>query len=379
MACKLEFVTVGNQQGNGAAEATVQVIRQVVEDSAQREGGTPNPSLPARYAGPPTPFPEPMELGGSASTRSRDLDDSGRPAKQANVSAPAQQIMAAMEIDHEDEPNLTQLLDEELDYMEDYDYNIEDEQVTDENFERDLESMLDRLSRPYSKDEPRMEFEELQELDALADLVLITRLRQQGVLIPPEQVEGDGIKTLSAKFVRSWRQKERRGARCWLRRSRYVAREFAWLTPDSEDLFSPASSAVVSRLLPYCYLKRAARGERTQVMMSLDVSDAFLTVKQETPTVVSCVDATGRKQQFGLGRLLPGQRDGALLWYRDITGLLKGQLDMEEMVAPACFARLKVKRLSFSTWTICWLWVTIPSSSYSYFQFSRRSTSCQWK
>ena len=32
------------------------------------------------------------------------MDDSGRPAEQAKVSAPAQQIMAAMEIDH-DEPS----------------------------------------------------------------------------------------------------------------------------------------------------------------------------------------------------------------------------------------------------------------------------------
>ena len=133
-----------------------------------------------------------------------------------------------------------------------------------------------------------MDAEELQELDALADLVEIARLQQQGVLIPPEQVVGDEVKTLSTKFVRSWRQKERRGARCWLRRSRYVAREFAWLTPEREDLFSPASSAVVSRLLPYCYLKRAAREEKTQAMMSLDVSDAFLTVKQETATGYLC-------------------------------------------------------------------------------------------
>ena len=46
-----------------------------------------------------------------------------------------QRIMAAMEIDHEDEPNLTQFLDEELDYMEDYDYNIEDEQMAEDNSE----------------------------------------------------------------------------------------------------------------------------------------------------------------------------------------------------------------------------------------------------
>ena len=159
------------QAGQGAEE-----IAEVVEDSPQPEVGMPNPSLPARYAGPSTPFPEPMELGGSASTRSRDLDESGRPAKQAKVSAPAQQIMAAMEIDHEDEPNLTQFLDEELDYMEDYDYNIEDEQMAEENFEGNLESMLDKLSKPYSKEEPMMDDEELQELDALADLVEISRL-----------------------------------------------------------------------------------------------------------------------------------------------------------------------------------------------------------
>ena len=65
------------QAGQGAEE-----IAEVVEDSPQPEVGTPNPSLPARYAGPPTPFPEPMELGGSASTRSRDLDESGRQASK---------------------------------------------------------------------------------------------------------------------------------------------------------------------------------------------------------------------------------------------------------------------------------------------------------
>ena len=194
-----------------------------------------NPSLPPLYAGPPTPVPENMDTA----TRPSDSSGGGRPAKQAKILASSQQIMAAMEIDHEDEPNLTQFLDEKLDYMEDYDYDIADEQVIDENFEGDLESMLDKLSRLYLKEEPVMDYEELQELDALADLVEITRLRQQGVLIPPEQVEGEEIKTLSTKFVRSWRQKERKGAKCWLRRSRYVAREFAWLTPRQGRPFLP--------------------------------------------------------------------------------------------------------------------------------------------
>ena len=51
------------------------------------------------------------------------------------------------------------------------------------------------------------------------------------------------------------------------------------------------------------------------------------------------MDAAARKQEFGLGRVLPGQREGALLWYRDITGLLKGKLNMEEVAACPCLLR----------------------------------------
>ena len=35
------------------------------------------------------------------------------------------------------------------------------------------------------------------------------------------------MKKLSTKFVRTWREKQGKGEKCWLRRSRYVAREFA--------------------------------------------------------------------------------------------------------------------------------------------------------
>lgn len=56
-------------------------------------------------------------------------------------------------------------------------------------------------------------------------------------------------------------------------------------------------------------------------------------------TVVTCFDATGRKEESGLGKVLPGQQDGALLWYRDITGLLKNKLGMEEVAACPCLLR----------------------------------------
>ena len=124
-----------------------------------------------------------MALGGSAPARDVQLDESGRPTKQAKMSAPSQQVMAGIELEHEDEPNFTQFMDDELDYMESYDCDIEDEQVIAETYAEDVESMLDKLSRPWTKEEPEVSEDEMLELDALADFVEIPRLRQQGVLI----------------------------------------------------------------------------------------------------------------------------------------------------------------------------------------------------
>jgi hypothetical protein len=44
------------------------------------------------------------------------------------------------------------------------------------------------------------------------------------------------------------------GNAVWLRRSRFVAREFAWMQPDRDCLFSLASSSMVARLLPSMFL-----------------------------------------------------------------------------------------------------------------------------
>ena len=46
-------------------------------------------------------------------------------------------------------------------------------------------------------------------------------------------------------------------------------------------------------------------------------------MNQERPTVVTAVDAAGVQHRFILGKVLPGQRDGSLLWHRDLAGFLK--------------------------------------------------------
>ena len=115
--------------------------------------------------------------------------------------------------------------------------------------------------------------------------------------------------------------------RVWARRSRFVAREFAWLSDDKQSTFSPASSSISSRILAVIFLQHS---DDDWAFMSCDVQDAFLTVKQRDPTMIVAKDAVGNEQPYALGRVLPGQRAGSQLWNEDITNHLKQTLDMVE-------------------------------------------------
>ena len=170
----------------------------------------------------------------------------------------------------------------------------------------DVESLIDKCCYPFSHAEPELEDEALRELDALADYIEILRLVGLGVLTPPENVgEGATAKRLSTKFVRTWRCKTRHDVKVWLRRARYVAREFTWMSPERQDLFSSASSSITTRILPYCFLKQSTVPGSDVCIASLVITDAFLTVDQEIPTIVDCNGTL-----YGLGKVLPGQRDG---------------------------------------------------------------------
>ena len=112
------------------------------------------------------------------------------------------------------------------------------------------DATMQQLMYPFSKHKPNLTVEELQRLDALADSVEIKRLAKMEVLTDSSSMPSDS-KILSTRFVRTWREKlDSAGQPFWLRRSRLVAREFAWMDAERESLFSPASNAIVSRLLP---------------------------------------------------------------------------------------------------------------------------------
>ena len=102
----------------------------------------------------------------------------------------------------------------------------------------------------------------------------------------------------------------------WMRRSRFVAREFA--NTKRHDTYSPATGSHTNNLIPMMYLQMLAQlqssgtdDELHQVVLaSLDIKDAFLQVAQE-----NVVEVTLHNVQYVVLKNLPGQRMGAKSWY----------------------------------------------------------------
>ena len=89
------------------------------------------------------------------------------------------------------------------------------------------------------------------EVDSLADRVEIQRLCKMNVLVPAASFSGKVSGKLTTKFVRDWRLKDfGEGPEMrtrWMRRSRFVAREFA--NTRRLDTFSPAAGAHTANIL----------------------------------------------------------------------------------------------------------------------------------
>ena len=265
--------------------------------------------------------------------------DARSPKTPRLESSPRQQMMNQVTstdlslYEHEDEAVCPHFEQDDLDKLGQYELEFYDDEwlVHDDSFacdSLDIKNALKELSYPFSSSEPEVSEDELKRLDMLADQVELHRLSKLSVLQDPNNIPADS-KVLSTRFVRTWRERRAEdGSQIWLRRSRFVAREFAWLQPERESLFSPASGSIISRVLPALFLQM--REHSNSALVSLDVRGAYLTVVQQCPTLVHTTDAGGTTRSFSLCRVLPGQRDGSLPWYKDITDFLKSKLDMVE-------------------------------------------------
>eukprot|EP00435_Cladocopium_sp_Y103_P068164 s313_g31.t1 len=127
----------------------------------------------------------------------------------------------------------------------------------------------------------------------------------------------------------------------WLRRSRLVAREYAFLER-RDDCFSPATSSHVMNLLPMIYLKNCAErfeceGQTEEhILATIDVKDAFLCVPQEKPFAVKLA---GRK--YIIAKNLPGQRLGAKAWYWFFRNYLTTTFNYEWCTEQPCLCKNK--------------------------------------
>ena len=177
-------------------------------------------------------------------------------------------------------------------------------------------------------------------IDALADNVEIDRLLKMEVLQRADECSEVVTGTLTTRFVYDWRIKETaEGTKKWMRRSRFVAREFATLKRD--DTYSPATGSHSANLVPLMYLRMLVEsmdvpndGECGITLAALDIKDAFLQVPQEKLVGVSLYD-----QQYIIKRNLQGQRLEAKSWYWFFRNYVSETLQFEWSIEQPCLAR----------------------------------------
>ena len=194
----------------------------------------------------------------------------------------------------------------------------------------------ERLSWPFTPEEPVLVPVLLSELDAIADQLEVTRLQDMDVLVREQDISS-GVELggdLTARFVRTWRKKCKGNDDFWYRRSRLVAREFNKLCV-RDDLYSPASNHIVERLVPALCLSNAF--SKSHVLGALDTSDAYLQVPQEVPRRISILDDEAHSGLV-INKCLPGQRDGSRRWFDHFSSFLTSKLNLAPCLEqPALF------------------------------------------
>ena len=114
-----------------------------------------------------------------------------------------------------------------------------------------------------------------------------------GVLQKAEECQELVSGTLTTRFVYDWRIKDSPdGGREWMRRSRFVIREFA--TPKRSDTYSPATGSHTPNLVPLVYLRMLAEtletGDNAYVitLAALDIKDEFFRYHRKSLSKFLC-------------------------------------------------------------------------------------------
>ena len=182
---------------------------------------------------------------------------------------------------------------------------VDEEYILDPAEWGEVENLdLSEWDRSEDDGPPNLTDEELYKLDFEAEEIEVTRLLEMGVLIAVDKdnVIDETYRKLTTKHVKDWRFRDGQ----WLRRSRLVARDYKFLEPELEGLFSPASNTLSTKL--WAAVVQSSDGELN--LYSADIKDAYLMVEQDEKVYV-----TNAGVHYILGRCLPGQRVGSKSWY----------------------------------------------------------------
>ena len=188
---------------------------------------------------------------------------------------------------------------------------------------------------------PTWDAEAQQELDNIADEFEVQRLLRKKVLVvsngSTQADESSQPKHLSTTFMRTWRSKTKDGKQMFLRRSRLCAREFKWLDQDRTDVFSPATNAAVTRLVPWHFASKRKVSDNLddpQVLLGMDIKDAYLSVPQGERVIATMPKGYAAACQYEFERCVPGQRSGAGKWREHFIAFLKRHMDVK--ICKAC-------------------------------------------
>ena len=292
---------VSSQAGTSRADINLQLSADVAATpgNAENSGDAAMTSASGSAAVAPGPRPEavderPAKQAKVDSPKRQKLD--APPVHAGNVNAVVQEMQQVLVngeiLHHNDEVNVLEFSQDEIDsfavYDEDwqFDMNNHDKQHGDNPQHEGFTTLTipEALWYEGGMEEPQLDAEQLLAIDDIAIQAELSRLISLGVIEQYDVDKGvpENHRELSTRFVISWRPKRRYNKPYWLRRARFVGREFQWMQCERDGgLFSPASSSNVSKLLP-----SIMQHHDDWCMLTLDFQDAFLTVKQTKPTVV---------------------------------------------------------------------------------------------
>ena len=167
----------------------------------------------------------------------------------------------------------------------------------------------------------------------------ILRLKGLGVLLPTSTLPPGGVKEVDYKICADF------GVTSSLE------------TPDigfeGQDMW-PVSSAGYHLIGKTCFLQLPVQSPtgcfRIAIFTDFQLTAAkcwqlltlemhFLQLISSSPTIVTCELASGDIEEFALGKVLPGQRDGSLLWYQALTSFLAEHLHMESFPLYPCLLK----------------------------------------